>query len=213
MGQAVFGIPAILFTTTTVGIALGLMLRKVLKVKRHSPVGAVLPVLTGLGFFLLGCAWLRGWLEPDYGFAVTPAEANRVAFIRAIGVPEAARDVNYRVSPAFGLLVVLDFQIGENDFLRWMAKKGWTPHHFVRDQQRGIVWDDPKATLPKFAPSLSQATVTPVRSYLEGSHEEVEVREGYYFDNYDPKDDYDDSGDTVVYDSEKGRAYLERSTY
>jgi len=214
MGQVVVAIAVLLAISVAISMAGGLAIRRLVGDGKRPAIHMILPVLIFIGLwlsFVVG-VWFYDYCLPDYGFGVTPAEANVVGFVSAIGVPEVAEDVDYRVCPAAGALVVLEFQIEDKDFLAWMASKGWKAHKFVTEGDRNV-WQDSDSTLPKFAPKDLPVTVTPVRSYLDGTYQEVEVRQGYYFDNYDPEDDYDDSGDTVVYDLKTGRAYLTRTTY
>ena len=128
-------------------------------------------------------------------------------------MPEVAEDVDYRVCPAAGALVVLEFQIEEKDFLAWMSAKGWHPRKFAPGEDGVNVWEDSELPFPKFAPAHSPIPVTPVKSYFNATDQQIEVWRGYYSDNYDPEDDYDDSGDRVVYDLKTGRAYVSRTTY
>ena len=214
MGQVVVVIAGLFAIRVAISMASGLAIWKLMAAGKHHLLHVVLPAFIFIGLwlsFLVGVSFHK-WYLPNYGFGVTPAEANVGGFVSAIGVPEVAEDVDYRVCPAAGALVVLEFQIEEKDFLAWLASKGWEAHRFVREGDRNV-WQDSESTLPKFAPKDLPVTVTPVRSYLDGTYQEVEVKEGYYSDNYDPEDDYDDSGDTVVYDLETGRTYLRRTTY
>jgi len=215
MGQVVVAIAVLFAISVAISMAGGLAIRRLVGDGKRPAIHMILPVLIFIGLwlsFVVG-VWFYDYCLPDYGFGVTPAEANVVGFVSAIGVPEVAEDVDYRVCPAAGPLVVLEFQIEDKDFLAWMAAKGWHARKFAPGEDGVNVWEDSELPLPKFAPAHSPIAVTPVRSYLDGTYQEVEVRQGYYFDNYDPEDDYDDSGDTVVYDLKTGRAYLTRTTY
>ncbi len=215
MGQVVIAIALLFAISVAISMAGGLVIRRLVGDGKRPAIHVIVPVLIFIGLwlsFFVGVWFYDYWL-PDYGFGVTPSEANAVGLVRAIGVPVTAEDVDYRVCPAAGALVVLDFQIEEKDFLAWMSAKGWHPRKFAPGEDAMNVWEDSELPFPKFAPAHSPIAVTPVRSYFNGTDQQIEVWRGYYFDNYDPEDDYDDSGDTVVYDLKTGRAYLTRTTY
>ena len=54
--------------------------------------------------------------------------------------------------------------------------------------------------------------MTPVSSVVDANYEEVGIKNGYYFDDYDPRG-ADDSGLTVVYDSDRRRVYMWRTAF
>jgi len=186
----------------------------------HSLLAVILPLAIGVGLLALlgyGVLWLY---RSRYGFGLSSEAANEAGV--TLQIPKGAHDVNYRVGFAGGTFAVIDFQITESDFLLWMQAQGWTPSRFVLNDEGDTVWADPGPPFPDYL-GLGRAagvgsrpplhvTVIPVKSWRNGTHEEIEVKNGYYFDNYEV-DVFDDSGDTVVYNMETGRAYVRRTSF
>jgi len=162
---------------------------------------------TALISFPLFCVILFLWLPAvmtNSGIGVTARIANER--LLTISVPETALEVDYRSAIFSGLTDAADFTVDEAAFLEWMSGNEWTPASFFSDET-GIHW-----TRDNRFSSLDIVSVTPVKVMLEGRGGDLDVRNGYYFDDYD-KSSSDDSGLTVVYDSDRHRAYVWRTTF
>lgn len=138
------------------------------------------------------------------GKGVTADVAN--ASLMTFKVPLGATDVNFRHEYFSGLIDQADFNVDEKLFHEWSKQNGWAPTRFsMRDD--GIHWDVAgDSQLP------DQVFVTPVALENESRSDDLDVLNGYYFDDYE-KDVFDDSGLTVVYDMDRGRAYIQRTTF
>jgi hypothetical protein len=157
------------------------------------------PLLCGL-FFI----WLPRAMTSS-GMDVSVRAANDG--LHTISVPEAASDIDFRHSYFSGLTDVAEFTIDESMFLEWMKQSSRSAVEFYTDAD-GFHWKS--ETNFKL---LDYISVTPVANVIEGHDDDLEVRNGYYFDDYEKSDFGDDSGLTVVYDKDSNRAYVSRTTY
>ena len=166
---------------------------------RQAPTGgraaAILafPLLTALFF-----VWLpRGGTFTGTGVTAQIANDRLLSF----SVPEAATDVDFRRAYFSGLVDQADFLIEETPFLEWMNEQQWMPAEFHTDED-GIHWKGKDNS-----EMHEHIWVSPVVSALDSRNEDLEVRNGYYF--YDDGSQLkDDCGLSVVYDKDRGRAYV-----
>jgi hypothetical protein len=157
--------------------------------------------------FPIACIFFFSWLPrftTQSGHNVSAHLANE--HLGTFDIPASATNVDYRHSHFDGLIDAADFNIAESDFMNWMAGNHWAPIAFSTVGVR-IQWADGQDHR-----DLEPPVVTPVSFMLDGRHEEVRIDNGFYFDDYDPRGN-DDSGLTVVYDSDKERAYVCRTVY
>jgi hypothetical protein len=138
------------------------------------------------------------------GRGASAAEANsRLGMFK---VPATASNVDYRHSFFSGLTDAADFDLDLAEFHQWMADNQRKPLAFATTANR-VEWSDGKPqriSLP--------ITVTPVAVLIDRRGGDMQVDNGYYFDDYD-RDRFDDSGLTIVYDSDKQRVYMGRTTF
>jgi len=122
-------------------------------------------------------------LASSYRYNVTPDS------VPTLPVPPTATRVSYRFAPTMGTMLVVEFQVTEAAFLEWMSARGWTPETI----QRGEL-------------------VLPLSAYATNSRDRLVVTNGYRFAEYD-KNKFDDSGTTVVFDRNKGMAFIKRTRF
>jgi len=133
----------------------------------------------------MGLIWLSVCLTTTYRHDVKPAD------VPLVQLPVGATNVCYRRALASGLTLVVQFRVTEEEFLGWMESRGWEPEPI---------------TVPQ-----------PIAAFLDGrgrgvETERVVVADGLRFDDY-AKDQFDDSGTTVVYDRATGLAHLARTDF
>jgi hypothetical protein len=134
------------------------------------------------------------------GKSVSADEANRG--LVTFQVPDAATDVNFRHAFFSGVIDEADFAVTEAEFMKWATANGWTPLEFHTDET-GIHWAGKAGReLP------ANVTVTPVSRGPDESVDDLDVLNGYYFD-----DSIGDAGLFVVFDRNGKRAYVLRTTY
>lgn len=138
------------------------------------------------------------------GLGVTPRAANER--LLTFDVPGVATNVDFRHSFYDSLIDAAEFTISERDFLIWMADEERVPTRFAVSE-KGLEWADGAIQHRR-----DWIYVTPISSVLDANYEEVEIKNGYYFDDYDPRG-ADDSGLTVVYDSDRRRVYMWRTAF
>lgn len=162
--------------------------------------------LSALIVFPVVAAVLFQWLPAattHSGLGVSAQAANE--YLMTFDVPPQATNVDYRHSFFDGLTDAADFDISEAEFLKWMADSDRQPHHFSTVAYQ-IRWDDGK-TLDR--PSAIHVHQVAAQFKHQG---EIEIEQGYYFDDYAARGSVD-NGLTVVYDPQKKRAYIWRTTY
>lgn len=157
----------------------------------------VFPVATVLLFRYLPAATTYS------GLGVSAQAANE--YLTTFDVPSVATNVDYHHSFFSGLTDAADFDIAEADFLQWMANADRKPLGFSTVAHQ-IQWDDGK--------TLHRPTSIQVHSVaaMLNHQREIEIEHGYYFDDYAARGSVD-NGLTVVYDLQKKRAYIWRTTY
>jgi hypothetical protein len=174
---------------------------------KSGPARAIGCALAAIAFPILSVLFFI-WLpraSTCSGEGVTAQAANDG--LLTISVPETATDVDFRHAFYSSLIDEADFTIDESAFLEWMKQNNWSPGEFYTDAD-GLHWKGET----DFA-ILGYVSVTPVAKVTEGRDEDLEVRNGYYFDDYEKGELGDDSGLTVVYDKDGGRAYAWRTTF
>lgn len=170
-------------------------------------IGCVLPLLV----FAISTVCCFVWIpaaSTHSGVGVSAEVAN--GHLMTFDLPDEAVNVDFRTCIYDGLTDAAEFDISEDNFLRWMASENRTPERFeIVDDE--IVWSNADANV-KYGDSPACAFVTPVSSILDGhTTDEVQVKRGYYFDNYDPLGD--DSGLTIVYDISRRRVFMWETTF
>ena len=137
------------------------------------------------------------------GFGVSAEEANKHLF--AFKLPPEATDVNYYHNPFLGTDNVADFKIDEESFLIWAAKNGWKMKQFGNKER--ISDEKPLSGDEQGAVYSSGYPVHPVRSYVDEDFDKaVEIHNGYYCCTIPP---HSDMGETICYDLDTSRAYIE----
>jgi hypothetical protein len=121
-----------------------------------------------------------------------------------ISVPETATDVNFRHAFYSSLIDEADFEITEDDFLKWVKEQRWTTREFGTNADR--IHGEPESEFS--ADDL--AWVYPVA--ISGDAEMIEVRNGYEIVD-DGAIENDDVFLCVVYDKDHDRAYMWRTTF
>jgi hypothetical protein len=157
--------------------------------------------------FPIACAFFFVWLPASTthsGRKVSPQIAND--HLLTFKIPPVATNVDYRTSFFAGLTDAADFDIVESEFLKWMARSNRKSISFSAVADR-VEWADEIDRFDRDFPRIN-----PVSAMLEGYSDDVQIKNGYYFDDYDPHMN-DDSGLTVIYDSDKQRAYVRRTTF
>ena len=107
-------------------------------------------------------------------------------------VPNAATDVNFRHAFFSGTIDEADFAITEAEFLKWAATNDWRPIEFRTDAEGFHRASESGFELPTYV------TVTPVRRALNESIDDLDILNGYYFD-----DSIGDAGLYVVFDKDR----------
>jgi hypothetical protein len=122
-------------------------------------------------------------------------------------VPARATNVSFRHSFYDSLIDVAEFEISEDDFLKWMKVEGRSPVGFETGKA-GVVWSNGKTS----GRQQHHIQVPIVAAEIYGSHELALVERGYYFDDYQPAG-ADDSGLTIVFDKAQKRVHMWRTTF
>ena len=128
---------------------------------------------------------------------MNPREGERC--LSFIGLPaNTTSDFCYRRS-AVGVAVLADFQMAENDFLRWMQTQKWEAVPFELSTDEWLI------PMNGGAVTMANSEVIPVRDY--GSDTEVKLRRGYcYFWAMPDNRDYTIK---IIYDLDTSRVYVE----
>ncbi len=118
-----------------------------------------------------------------------------------VGLPSnTTSDFCFR-SSLVGVTILADFQMSEEDFLRWMISQGWNAVPFQIED------DEPMIQLPDG--TYMEVTVYPVRDYKSGK--QTTVHRGYCC--LTPGKDISDNTKKIIYDLNSGRAYFEYHNY
>ena len=174
--------------------------------RKWSPASTFLATLAGCLVFPLATYFFFVTLPgatTHAGMGVSPHEAND--HLMAFQVPEAASDVNYRHERYSGRIDEVSFTMPRKEFLEWMKAKGRKPaeFHIGGDGWSWEVGDEKELPTPPIR-------VRPVtRKPAEAA--DVEIQKGYWFEDY--AEDNPDSGITIVYDKDSGRAYMWRDVF
>jgi hypothetical protein len=138
------------------------------------------------------------------GRGVSAAEANsRLVMFK---IPTTASNVDFRHAFFNGTTDAADFDIDETEFLQWMTDSRRQPDQFATTEKLAE-WADGKSHRVHLPIS-----VTPVSALLERHSGDRQIENGYYFDDSD-RDRVDDSGLTIVYDSDQKRVYMWHTTF
>jgi hypothetical protein len=86
-----------------------------------------------------------------------------------------------------------------------MAEEGRVPTRFTVSEN-GLEWAGNASPYRR-----NDIFVTPISSILDGRSQDVEITNGYYFDDSDPRG-ADGSRLSVVYDLDRRRVYMWRTT-
>ena len=113
-----------------------------------------------------------------HGFDVAPDE------VPAFAMPRTATEIDYcfRIGPT---RLVVQFAITENDFLEWME----------HNNRSAVAINEPEQ-------------VFALNSNKPGKFDELLIESGLCWDDYDRNEVHDDSGTTIVFDSNSNRAYV-----
>lgn len=174
-------------------------------------------MFVGVVFFVAGVFYAIENASDKFKFSVLPSEV-------PMKLPKDASDVDYRWSWG-GSRYTADFNISETGFLNWMKEMGLlnrTNRFTTYDNNHGTYWAEVHA--PPFPKYLGlgysdKGSVPPlrieaddVRKYPNPSVVRVIIKNGYYHDDYNTEG-FDDSGRTIIFDSDSGRAYCRISRF
>ena len=212
MSPIIVFFPAMIFMSFCFACLIGYFMSRKIRVQKLKH-RLLIPFAVGIVIFVTGVFCTVKFASDKYKFGVLPKDV-------PLKLPEGACNVNYRRSWSSSRYLA-DFCVGENEFLNWMKDMNVlnrTNKFITDDEKDGTYWAEVHSSpYPKYArlgwtkngsvPPLNVEALS-VKKYPEPSIIPIMIKNGYYHDDYDG-----DSGRTIIYDSDTGRAYCVITTF